>query len=123
MSVGLSASSAALIEASEAIQERADAFAYLLDLQSDADLLALDEFTKKLGLSSSASTANMSSVVPVATAAAIQSGNRYAAQAANQYNITNNFGVVGDPNSAAETINQLLRDAIDRGTLVSATIA
>ena len=31
--------------------------------------------------------------------------------------ITNNFGVVGDPNSAAELIDQLLIDAVSRGTL------
>jgi hypothetical protein len=31
--------------------------------------------------------------------------------------ITNNFGVVGDPNSAAELMNQTLQNAIDRGTL------
>jgi hypothetical protein len=59
----------------------------------------------------------MSSTVPTATAAQIQSGNRYEAQARAQYNITNNFGVVGDPNSAAELIDQLLQDAISRGTL------
>ena len=31
--------------------------------------------------------------------------------------IVNNFGVVGDPNAAAELMNQTLQDAIDRGTL------
>ena len=31
--------------------------------------------------------------------------------------IVNNFGVVGDPNSAAELIDQLLIDAVSRGTL------
>lgn len=32
-------------------------------------------------------------------------------------NIVNNFGVVGDPNAAAELMNKTLQDAIDRGTL------
>jgi hypothetical protein len=31
--------------------------------------------------------------------------------------IVNNFGVVGDPNAAAELMNQTLQQAIDRGTL------
>jgi hypothetical protein len=31
--------------------------------------------------------------------------------------IVNNFGVVGDPNAAAELMNQTLQNAIDRGTL------
>ena len=30
---------------------------------------------------------------------------------------TNNFGVVGDPNSAAELITEIVRNAVDRGTL------
>ena len=36
--------------------------------------------------------------------------------------IVNNFGVVGDPNAAAELMNQTLQDAIDRGTLRQATL-
>jgi hypothetical protein len=32
-------------------------------------------------------------------------------------NLTNNFGIVGDPNSAAELIDQVLIDAVQRGTL------
>jgi hypothetical protein len=32
-------------------------------------------------------------------------------------NVTNNFGVVGDPNSAAEVITDIVRQAVDRGTL------
>ena len=48
------------------------------------------------------------------------SGARYAAQgaAAAGVSVVNNFtGVVGDPNGVAEIVNQVLRDAIDRGTL------
>ena len=118
ISVGTSASIDALIEASEAIQARANAFAELLDQQSIADELALNEYIEKLGLASSASSVNSSSTIPVATAAAIQSGNRYAAQAAAQYNITINTGV-GDPNAIAEAIDNVLREARDRGTLIA----
>jgi hypothetical protein len=45
------------------------------------------------------------------------SGSRYAAQAANQYNVTINAGIGTDPNAVAEALNQVLQDAIDRGTL------
>ena len=44
------------------------------------------------------------------------SGSRYAAQAANQYNITVQTGI-GDPNAIAEAIDQVLIDAVNRGTL------
>ena len=44
------------------------------------------------------------------------SGSRYAAQAANQYNITVQAGI-GDPNAIAEAIDQVLQDAVERGTL------
>jgi hypothetical protein len=44
------------------------------------------------------------------------SGSRYAAQAANQYNITVQAGI-GDPNAIAEAVNQVIQDAVDRGTL------
>jgi hypothetical protein len=38
----------------------------------------------------------------------------------NIVSVVNNFGVVGDPNSAAELINNLIREAQDRGTLTIA---
>ena len=110
----LAASTDALIEYADAATARANTFADLLDMQNTADQLALDEYMAKLGMASTASTA--SSNIPVASAAAIQSGNRYAAQAAAQYNITVNTGV-GDPNAIAEAIDQILIDAVQRGTL------
>jgi hypothetical protein len=53
---------------------------------------------------------------------AAASGARYAAQAAGAAGITvvNNFGVVGDPNAAAEVISQVVREAQQRGTLTGA---
>jgi hypothetical protein len=115
ISVGTTASIDALIEASEAIQTRANAFAELLDQQSDFDELALNEYIKKLGLASSASSVDSSSTIPVATAAAIQSGNRYAAQAAASYNITIQSGV-GDPEAIARAVEDVIRQANQRGT-------
>jgi len=122
--VGITASTAALIEASEAIQERADAFAYLLDLQTAADTAAF------LSSSLSPSAMNTFSAEDVARSSLLQglaggagvsgavSGSRYAAQAANAYNITINTGI-GDPNAIAEAIDNVLREARDRGTLIA----
>jgi hypothetical protein len=121
--VGITASTAALIEASEAIQERADAFAFLLDLQTEADTLALAN--SSLGVSSLATSFNLEDVARSSLLAGLSggagvagavSGSRYAAQAANYYNITVQTGI-GDPNAIAETIQQYLIDATDRGTL------
>jgi len=50
------------------------------------------------------------------------SGSRYAAQAANQYNITIQAGV-GDPNAIAEALDDYLVSAAQRGTLRGYTIA
>jgi hypothetical protein len=50
------------------------------------------------------------------------SGSRYAAQAANAYNITIQTGI-GDPNAIAEAIDQVLADAVSRGTLRGFQIA
>ena len=111
----LAASTDALLEYADAATARANTFADLLDMQNAADQLALDEYMAKLGMASSASAT--SSNIPVASAAAIQSGNRYAAQAAAQYNITIQAGLGSDPNAIAEAINQYVVDAVDRGTL------
>jgi hypothetical protein len=58
----------------------------------------------------------LSGLVGGAGVAGAISGSRYAAQAAAQYNITIQSGV-GDPNAIADAINQVIQDAVDRGTL------
>jgi hypothetical protein len=125
-SVGLAASTAALIEASEAIQARADAFTMLLDLQTAADTKALA--ASSLGMQTIAQTLNLEDVARSSLLQGLSggagvsgavSGSRYAAQAAAQYNITVNAGV-GDPNAIAEEIERLLREARERGTLTIA---
>jgi hypothetical protein len=126
MSVGLAASTNALIEASEAIQARADAFTMLLDLQTKADTEALA--ASSLGMQTATQTFNLEDVARSsllqglsggAGVSAAVSGSRYAAQAAAYYNITVNAGV-GDPNAIAEEIERLLREARERGTLTIA---
>jgi len=127
MEVGTSASINALIEASEAIQGRADAFAYLLDLQTKADTeallsssLALETALQLFNTEDVARSSFVRGLMGGAGVSGAASGARYAAQAAAQYNITINAGVGSDPNAIAEAIDNLLREARDRGTLTAA---
>jgi len=126
MSVGLAASTNALIEASEAIQARADAFTMLLDLQTKADTealaassLGMQTIAQKLNLEDVARSSLLQGLSGGAGVSGAVSGSRYAAQAAAQYNITVNAGI-GDPNAIAEEIERLLREARERGTLTIA---
>jgi hypothetical protein len=125
MSVGLGASTAALIEASEAIQARADAFSTLLDMQTEADTAALaasplasSVMPANFNLEDVARSSLLAGLAGGAGVSGAVSGSRYAAQAANAYNITINAGVGSDPNAIAEALTEVVRDAINRGTLV-----
>jgi len=125
MSVGLSASTAALIEASEAIQARADAFSMLLDMQTEADTAAL------AASSIGAAALNTFNIEDVARSSLLQglaggagvsgamSGSRYAAQAANSYNITINAGLGSDPEAIARGLEDVLNQSSYRGTSVN----
>jgi hypothetical protein len=122
MSVGLSASTAALIEASEAIQERADAFALLLDLQTEADTVALAN--SSLATSTAAQLFNIENVARSsllvglsggAGVAGAVSGSRYAAQAANQYNITIQANTIANPDELTNLIQDSLIKLNRRG--------
>jgi hypothetical protein len=122
----LAASVDSLIELSEAVQERADAFAMLLDLDTEAKIKALAE--SSLAVSTGAQLFNTEDVARSSLLAGLAggagvsgavSGSRYAAQAANAYNITINAGVGSDPNAIAEAIDDYLRNAVDRGTLAA----
>jgi len=125
MTDALAASTDSLLELSAAVQERADAFAMLLDLQTEADTAALAN--SSLAMTTGAQLFNVEDVARRsllqglsggAGVAGAVSGSRYAAQAAAQYNLTVNTGV-GDPNAIAEAIDELLRQARDRGTLTA----
>jgi hypothetical protein len=125
MSVGLGASTAALIEASEAIQARADAFSMLLDLQTEADTAAL------AASSIGAAALNTFNVEDIARSSLLQglaggagvsgavSGSRYAAQAAAQYQITINAGLGSDPEAIARGLEDVLNQSSYRGTSVN----
>ena len=108
---------AAIIEYAEAASARANAFADLLDMENAS---AASSMASSIDLESIARTSLLQGLSGGAGVAGAVSGSRYAAQAANAYNITNNFGVVGDPNAAAEVIENVLRQARDRGTLTIA---
>jgi hypothetical protein len=125
MQVGLSASTAALIEASEAIQARADAFSYLLDLQTEADTAALA--ASSLG-SAALNTFNVEDVARssfikgLAGGAGVSgaaSGSRYAAQAANYYNVTVNAGAVGSEETLVSAIQEGLLTLNRRGDSIT----
>jgi hypothetical protein len=98
----------AILEYADAATARANAFANLLDMQNVADDLALTDYLKKLAPSSSATTIPSMGSVPIATAAAIQSGNRYAAQAAATYNITIQANTIANP----DELTNLIQDAV-----------
>ena len=121
MSVGLAASTSALIEASEAIQARADAFTMLLDLQTKADtevLAASSLGDVALNTFNAEDVARSSLIQGLAGGAGVSgavSGSRYAAQAAAQYNLTVNTGI-GDPEAIARAIEDAIRQANQRGT-------
>lgn len=106
----------AILEYAEAAAGRANAFADLLDMQNAS---AATSMGSVIDLESIARSSLLQGLSGGAGVSGAVSGSRYAAQAA-QYYITNNFGVVGDPNSAAEMINNLIVEARDRGTLTIA---
>jgi hypothetical protein len=125
MSVGLGASTAALIEASEAIQARADAFSMLLDLQTEADTAALaassigSAILKTLNVEDVARSSLLQGLSGGAGVSGAVSGSRYAGQAANSYNITINAGLGSDPEAIARGLEDVLNQSSYRGTSVN----
>ena len=120
MAVGLAASTSALIEASEAIQARADAFTYLLDLQTQSDAAALAASSlgsAALSVFSSEDIARSSMLAGLSGGAGVAgavSGSRYAAQAANYY-VTVNAGVVGSEQTIVSAVQDALQTLNRRG--------
>jgi hypothetical protein len=105
----------AILEYAEAAAARANAFADLLDMENAS---AASSMASSIDLESIARSSLLQGLAGGAGVAGAVSGSRYAAQAANAYNITINTGV-GDPNAIAEAIDNVLREARDRGTLIA----
>jgi hypothetical protein len=106
----------AILEYAEAATARANAFADLLDMENAS---AASSMASSIDLESIARSSLLQGLAGGAGVSGAVSGSRYAAQAANAYNITINTGV-GDPNAIAEAIDNVLREARDRGTLTIA---
>jgi hypothetical protein len=91
---------AAILEYADAATERANAFALLMEQQNYADFLALIDYQKTIG--------DLGGYSP--------SMNRGGSGGGSGNTIIVNTGV-GDPNAIAEAIDQILIDAVQRGTL------
>jgi hypothetical protein len=105
----------AILEYADAAAARANAFADLLDMENAS---AVSSMASSIDLESIARSSLLQGLSGGAGVSGAVSGSRYAAQAANAYNITINTGV-GDPNAIAEAIDNVLREARDRGTLIA----
>ena len=103
----------AILEYADAAAARANAFADLLDMENAS---AVGSMGSTIDLESIARSSLLQGLAGGAGVSGAVSGSRYAAQAANQYNITVQTGI-GDPNAIAEAIDQVLIDAVNRGTL------
>lgn len=103
----------AILEYADAAAARANAFADLLDMENAS---ASSQMASTLDLESIARSSLLQGLAGGAGVSGAVSGSRYAAQAANAYNITIQTGI-GDPNAIAEAIDQVLTDAVQRGTL------
>lgn len=104
--VAAQASISAILEYADAAAARANAFADLLDMQSEQDLKDLIAYQRSVG--------DLGGYSP-----SMNTGRGYGASSTN---ITVNTGV-GDPNAIAEAIDQVLREAQQRGTLVGGVFA
>jgi hypothetical protein len=103
----------AILEYADAAAARANAFADLLDMENAS---AASSMASSIDLESIARSSLLRGLAGGAGVSGAVSGSRYAAQAANAYNITINTGV-GDPNAIAEAIDNVLREAQQRGTI------
>jgi hypothetical protein len=109
----------AILEYADAAAARANAFADLLDMENAS---AVSSMATPLDLETIARSSLLQGLSGGAGVAGAVSGSRYAAQAANQYNITVQAGI-GDPNAIAEAIDNVLTEAVQRGTLRGLLIA
>jgi hypothetical protein len=109
----------AILEYAEAASARANAFADLLDLENAS---AVGSMASSIDLESIARSSMLQGLSGGAGVAGAVSGSRYAAQAANSYNITIQAGI-GDPEAIARAVEDVVRQSYQRGTSATGLLA
>jgi len=109
----------AILEYADAAAARANAFADLLDLENAS---AAASMASSIDLESIARSSLLQGLAGGAGVAGAVSGSRYAAQAANSYNITIQAGI-GDPEAIARAVEDVVRQSYQRGTSATGLLA
>lgn len=109
----------AILEYAEAATARANAFADLLDMENAS---AASQMASTIDLESIARTSLLQGLSGGAGVSGAVSGSRYAAQAANAYNITIQAGI-GDPEAIARAVEDVVRQSYQRGTSSTGLLA
>jgi hypothetical protein len=109
----------AILEYAEAASARANAFADLLDMENAS---AASQMASTLDLESIARSSLLQGLAGGAGVSGAVSGSRYAAQAANAYNITIQAGI-GDPEAIARAVEDVVRQSYQRGTSSTGLLA
>jgi hypothetical protein len=109
----------AILEYAEAASARANAFADLLDMENAS---AASQMASTIDLESIARSSLLQGLSGGAGVAGAVSGSRYAAQAANSYNITIQAGI-GDPEAIARAVEDVVRQSYQRGTSATGLLA
>jgi hypothetical protein len=109
----------AILEYAEAATARANAFADLLDMENAS---AASQMASTIDLESIARSSLLQGLAGGAGVSGAVSGSRYAAQAANSYNITIQAGI-GDPEAIARAVEDVVRQSYQRGTSATGLLA
>jgi hypothetical protein len=109
----------AILEYAEAAAARANAFADLLDMENAS---AASQMASTIDLESIARSSLLQGLAGGAGVSGAVSGSRYAAQAANAYNITIQAGI-GDPEAIARAVEDVVRQSYQRGTSSTGLLA
>jgi hypothetical protein len=109
----------AILEYAEAASARANAFADLLDMENAS---AASQMASTIDLESIARSSLLQGLAGGAGVSGAVSGSRYAAQAANAYNITIQAGI-GDPEAIARAVEDVVRQSYQRGTSATGLLA
>jgi hypothetical protein len=109
----------AILEYAEAATARANAFADLLDMENAS---AASQMASTIDLESIARSSLLQGLAGGAGVSGAVSGSRYAAQAANAYNITIQAGI-GDPEAIARAVEDVVRQSYQRGTSATGLLA